>query len=90
MNPTDFFTRLLAGITYTGVAPRSFYGQQTAGSKAHFNGMPVDFVAAVIAATAAAGRAGLGTYHVVNPHYNDGISLDTVVDWVQSAGHPVG
>ena len=89
MNPTDFFTRLLCGIAYTGVAPRSFYGEAPGGS-AHFNGMPVDFVAAVIAAAAAAERAKIGTYHVVNPHYDDAISLDTVADWVQSAGYPVG
>lgn len=89
MNPTDFFTRLLCGICYTGIAPRSFYAQPDGGA-AHFNGMPVDFVAAVIAAATAAERASFGTYHVINPHYNDGTSLDTIVDWVQSAGYPVG
>lgn len=45
--------------------------------------------AGVIAATTAAERSGFDTYHVVNPHWNDGISLDRIVDWVESAGYPV-
>ena len=28
------------------------------------------------------------TYHVVNPH-NDGISLDTFIDWMVGAGRPI-
>ena len=38
MNPTDYFTRLLAGLCYTGVRPASFYTDPS-GPAAHFDGM---------------------------------------------------
>lgn len=88
INTTDFFTRLLCGILYTGIAPRTFYTAPY--GEEHFDGMPIDFVSGVIAATASAERGGFGTYHVVNPHWHDGVSLDRIVDWVQSAGYKVG
>lgn len=43
INPTDFFTRLLCGIAYTGIAPESFYTLPH-GPEEHFDGMPIDFV----------------------------------------------
>ncbi|BDA50881.1 Carboxylic acid reductase [Coccomyxa sp. Obi] len=88
INPTDFFTRLLCGIAYTGIAPESFYTLPH-GPEEHFDGMPIDFVSGVIAATTANERTGFDTYHVVNPHWTDGVSLDRIVDWVESAGYPV-
>lgn len=86
VNAGDFLTRLLAGIVQTGVAPRSFYAE---GGAHHFDGLPVDVVAGSIAAIAADPRGGLATYHVTNPHWDDGISLDTMVDWIRSAGYPI-
>ncbi len=38
INRTDFFTRLLAGISYTGLAPASFY-KDPSGPDRHFDGM---------------------------------------------------
>ena len=38
INPTDFFTRLLAGVEFTGLAPASFY-QDPNGPDRHFDGM---------------------------------------------------
>ena len=38
INTTDFFTRLLAGITFTGLAPASFY-KDPSGPDRHFDGM---------------------------------------------------
>ena len=38
INQTDFFTRLLAGICYTGLAPASFY-RDPSGPDRHFDGM---------------------------------------------------
>jgi fatty acid CoA ligase FadD9 len=38
INPTDFFTRLLAGLCYTGLAPGSFYADPSSDA-AHFDGM---------------------------------------------------
>ncbi len=87
VNSGDFLTRILHGVAVTGLAPRSFYAP---GVKApHFDGLPVDFVARAIASIAAAPLAGYATYHVVNAHRDDGVSLDTLVSWVHSAGYPV-
>lgn len=87
VNVSDFLTRLLLGVVLTGLAPRSFYAGDA--GRAHFDGLPVDFVAGSIAAIASTPRAGLATYHVVNAHWSDGVSLDRFVDWVVSAGYPV-
>ncbi len=38
INPTDFFTRLLAGVVYTRLAPASFY-KDPSGPDRHFDGM---------------------------------------------------
>ena len=89
INTTDFFTRLLCGIAYTGLAPESFYTPAN-GTRPHFDGTPVDVVSGVITATLAYERLGFATYHVVNPHYTDGISLDTIAAWLASAGVKVG
>jgi fatty acid CoA ligase FadD9 len=92
INVPDWFTRLLHGVVHTGVAPRSF----SPGSRPpHVDGLPVDVVARSIAAIAldlrfsAEEARGVATYHVVNPYRDDGISLDAVMDWVQTAGYPV-
>ncbi|AUX39065.1 oxidoreductase [Sorangium cellulosum] len=86
VNTSDFLTRLLAGIVYTAVAPRSFYAGEGAH---HFDGLPVDFVAGSIAAVVTDLRAGFATYHVTNPHWEDAVSLDTMVDWIRTAGYEV-
>ncbi|MGW1738139.1 carboxylic acid reductase [Nocardia sp. NPDC001965] len=86
-NSADMFTRLLRSLAVTGLAPRSFYSGDTGDAVAHYDGLPVDFVAAAIAGLG--GRAaGFTTYHVVNSN-DDGISLDTVVDWLIEAGCPI-
>ena len=138
INQTDFFTRLLAGISYTGLAPASFY-KDPAGPDRHFDGMwasrfidtaslrcmhsmqsqvalalrcvaalhgcsqaiarmrscmtcgaggferPVEFVAGGIAGVLSHHRSGIGAYHVVNPHWGDGVSLDAIIGWVAEA-----
>lgn len=83
VNPTDFFTRMVSGIVKTGLAPRSFYGDS---GPQNFDGMPVDFVAGSISAIATEQRSGWHTYHVANPDKVNGASLDSVVDWLASAG----
>ena len=85
LNRTDFFPRFLFGIASTGLAPGSFYGLPH-GPDEHFDGTPVDVAAAAIVGLASNERAGFDTYHVVNDHWHDGISLDRVVDWISSAG----
>lgn len=88
INVPDWFTRLLCGIVYTGIAPRSFYaGERGTG---HLDGLPVDVVARSIVAIGLDRPSGeLANFHVVNPHVDDSVSLDVVVDWVRSAGFPV-
>ncbi|EEF25912.1 conserved hypothetical protein [Ricinus communis] len=86
LNKPDMFTRWLTSVIVTGLAPKSFYRSDA--DKAHYDGLPVDFTAEAISTLAAQSFDGYRTYHVVNPH-EDGISLDTFVDWAIAAGHRV-
>jgi fatty acid CoA ligase FadD9 len=86
INLPDLMTRLLASVVRTGLAPCSFYARPRT---AHLDALPVDFVAAALAALSSAGGQGHRTFQVSNGHWDDGVSLDTVMDWVQSAGHPL-
>ncbi|RDH78585.1 NAD-dependent epimerase/dehydratase family protein [Mycolicibacterium moriokaense] len=85
LNAPDIFTRLLFSLVATGIAPRSFYRDGNA--RPHYEGLPVDFLAEVIAGLGSNGR-GFATYNTTNPH-DDGVSLDTFVDWIVEAGHPI-
>ncbi|MGA2080219.1 MAG: thioester reductase domain-containing protein [Holophaga sp.] len=87
-NVPDLLTRLLASVIHTGLAPRSFYAGDR-GRRAHFDGLPVDFIASAMAALSSAHQEGHATYQVSSAHRDDGVSLDTLVDWVQSAGYRV-
>ncbi len=90
VNVPDIFVRLLISLVTTASAPTSFYDTDSdrRRPRAHYDGLPVDFIAEAVVAAAAADDAGLRTYHVINPH-DDGISLDTIVDWIESAGYPI-
>nr|WP_051026876.1 carboxylic acid reductase [Nocardia higoensis] len=89
LNIPDVFTRLLLSILATGVAPVSFYADTVEGRRprAHYDGLPADFTATAITELGAR-TEGFRTYNVLNPH-DDGISLDTFVDWLVDAGHPI-
>jgi fatty acid CoA ligase FadD9 len=87
VNTDDLLTRLFQSLVLTGVAPSSFYAETA--TRHHFDGLPVDVVASDIAAVALATSAGYATYHTVDGHFGDGISLDTFVDWIQGAGYPL-
>ena len=80
------FTRLLASLVYTGLAPQSFY-RDPSGRNRHYDGMPVEFVAEAVAGIASTQRRGIDLYHVVNPHWDDNVSLDSFLDWLQNAGY---
>jgi len=86
INVPDMFTRWLSSIVITGLAPRSFYAGGA--GRPHYDGLPVDFTAEAIATLGANAHSGYRTYHVVNPH-EDGISMDSFIDWVIEAGHPI-
>ncbi|SOB81244.1 carboxylic acid reductase [Streptomyces sp. 1331.2] len=89
VNVTDTFTRLVLSLIATGIAPQSFYRATDPEQpvRAHYDGLPADFVAAAVTALGG-GEAGHRTYNAVNPH-DDGVSLDTVVDWLIAAGTPI-
>ncbi|MGW0324217.1 carboxylic acid reductase [Nocardia sp. NPDC003183] len=86
LNVPDVFTRLLLSVLVTGLAPMSFYRTDSAGQRqrAHYDGLPADFVATAVTALGAAATSGYRTYDVLNPH-DDGISLDVFVDWLIDA-----
>lgn len=90
LNVPDVFTRLLLSVLVTGLAPSSFYRTDAHGRRrrAHYDGLPADFVAAAVAELGATATTGYRTYDVVNPH-DDGISLDTFVDWLIERGHRI-
>jgi glycopeptidolipid biosynthesis protein len=90
LNVADNFTRMMLSLLATGTAPASFYQLDADGNRqrAHFDGLPVEFVAEAIAALGAEVVDGFETYHVMNPH-DDGIGLDEYVDWLIEAGHPI-
>nr|WP_308205452.1 thioester reductase domain-containing protein [Mycobacterium montefiorense] len=89
-NVTDIVTRMILSLVSTGVAPGSFYQLDENGNRqrAHFDGLPVEFVAEAIATLGAQVVDGFETYHVMNPH-DDGIGIDTYVDWLIDAGYPI-
>jgi thioester reductase-like protein len=90
LNVSDLVTRMVLSVVATGVAPGSFYELDADGNRqrAHFDGLPVEFVAEAIAALGAQVLDGFETYHVMNPH-DDGIGVDEYVDWLIEAGYPI-
>lgn len=89
LNVPDAFTRLVFSLLATGIAPRSFYETHTGNRpRAHYSGLPVDFVAEAVTTLGAQGTDGFRSFDVMSPH-DDGISLDTFVDWLGDAGHPI-
>ena len=94
LNTPDMFTRMILSLVATGIAPSSFYELDPEGrrQRSHYDGLPVEFIAEAIStigahATPDSERA-FATYHVMNP-YDDGIGLDTFVDWLIDAGYPI-
>ncbi len=90
LNVPDAFTRLVVSLLATGIAPWSFYAADAnePRPRAHYDGLPVDFIAEAITTIGTATTQGYHSYDVMNPH-DDGISLDTFVDWLIEAGHPI-
>jgi fatty acid CoA ligase FadD9 len=90
LNLPDMFTRMMLSLVATGVAPYSFYelGADGKRQRAHYDGLPVEFIAEAISTLGVNVREGFETYHVMNP-YDDGIGMDEFVDWLVEAGHPI-
>jgi fatty acid CoA ligase FadD9 len=91
LNVPDMFTRLLFSLAATGIAPSSFYEPEPDGGPArvHFDGTPVDFLAAALRQIGASPYQGFRTFNTISAHLDDGISLDTITDWIASAGYPI-
>jgi fatty acid CoA ligase FadD9 len=90
LNVPDIFTRLMLSLVATGIAPYSFYELDKEGrrQRAHYDGLPVDFIAEAVAALGGQPETGYETFHVLNP-YDDGVGLDEYVDWLNDAGYPI-
>ncbi|MCH9735624.1 MAG: thioester reductase domain-containing protein, partial [Actinomycetia bacterium] len=90
LNVPDMFTRMMFSLVATGIAPGSFYCLDSDGNRqrAHYDGLPVEFIAEAVATLGARTVDGFETYHVMNPH-DDGIGLDEFVDWLIDAGYAV-
>jgi fatty acid CoA ligase FadD9 len=90
VNLPDVFTRLIWSVLTTGLAPDSFVRRGPDGERqrSHYDGLPADFTAAAIDEIGAAVTEGHRTFNVVNPH-DDGVSLDTFVDWLREDGHDI-
>ncbi|WP_116645782.1 carboxylic acid reductase [Mycobacterium kubicae] len=90
LNVPDMFTRLMLSVVATGLAPRSFYQLDASGNpqRAHYDGLPADFTAEAITTLGGHCTEGYHTYNVLNTH-DDGVSLDTFVDWLVASGHHI-
>jgi fatty acid CoA ligase FadD9 len=90
LNVPDAFTRLITSLLATGLAPASFYETDAAGNRqrAHYDGLPVDFVAEAIATLGEQTSEGFHSFDVMNP-YDDGVSLDVFVDWLIDGGQTI-
>lgn len=86
LNVPDMFTRWVFSIAKTGLAPHSFYAGDA--MRANYEGLPVDFIARAVVEIGENRRQGLHSFHVLNPH-DDGVSLDSFVEWIAQAGVPV-
>ena len=84
------FTRLMLSLVATGIAPGSFYELDPNGNRqrAHYDGLPVEFIAEAIATLGAQADTGFEIFHAMNPH-DDRIGLDEYVDWLIDAGYPI-
>ncbi|MEC4764846.1 carboxylic acid reductase [Mycobacterium sherrisii] len=83
LNVSDMFTRMMLSLAATGIAPGSFYELDSDGRRprAHYDGLPVEFIAEAISTLGAQTAEGFRTFHVMNP-YDDGIGMDEFVDWL--------
>jgi fatty acid CoA ligase FadD9 len=90
LNLPDMFTRMMLSLVATGIAPQSFYELDTDGNRqrAHYDGLPVEFIADAISTLGSRVEQGFETYHVMNP-YDDGIGMDEFVDWLVEAGYAI-
>ncbi|MGV0742475.1 carboxylic acid reductase [Mycolicibacterium sp. XJ870] len=90
LNLPDMFTRMMLSLVAGGIAPGSFYELDADGNRqrAHYDGLPVEFIAEAVSTLGAHSVEDFETYHVMNP-YDDGIGMDEFVDWLTDAGYAI-
>lgn len=90
LNPADMLSRLILSLITTGLAPRSFYasGATDVQPRPHYGGLPVDFIARAVTTIGGGVTDGFRSFNVRNPH-DDGVSLDSFVDWLIDTGHRI-
>jgi fatty acid CoA ligase FadD9 len=90
LNVPDMFTRMMFSLVATGIAPKSFYELDAQGQRqaAHYDGLPVEFIAEAVSTLGVREAGEFATYHVMNPHA-DGIGMDEYVDWLIEAGYSI-
>jgi len=90
LNVSDFFTRLVCGLVYSGIAPPSFYDPKSP-CRPVFNGLAVDFVAKSIVGLGVLPQdeGTIQAFHVIEADYKNGQNLDNVVDSIKSAGYAI-
>ncbi|HEY5937967.1 MAG TPA: thioester reductase domain-containing protein [Kofleriaceae bacterium] len=84
LNWADTTNRLLYSVLATRLAPQSFYAPGDA--TARYDLLPLGTVARSIAASACTEPTGLATYHASCGHAGPALSLDHLIDWIESAG----
>ena len=91
INVSDTFTRLLLSVALTGQAPFSFYKLDGSGKrqKAHYEGLAGDVVAAAVIAVSRLDHNELCNFNVSNFNMDDGCSLDTFIDAIESYGYDI-
>ena len=91
INVSDTFTRLLVSVVLTGQAPKSFYQLDGQGNrqKAHYEGLAGDVVAAAVVAVSRLNHSELKNFNISNFKLDDGCSLDSFVDAIESYGYDI-
>ncbi len=87
LNVPDMFTRMIYSLAVTGVAPATFYAEDLSNGRpvSRYEGIAVDFLADSITAIGLNNKSGFHAYNLANPR-DDGVSLDSFVDWMIEAG----
>jgi fatty acid CoA ligase FadD9 len=87
LNVPDMFTRLLFSLIATGIAPSTFYAHDLSAGRprGRYEGLTVDFLAEALTVIGDRDMRGFHSYNLGSTR-DDGVSLDSFVDWLIDAG----
>ena len=96
INVQDFISRLIAGVIWTGMRPKTLYASSSDehgvqahahSGRPHLDGLPAEQAAAGIVTSLVHHRAeGVRVFHCVNP-LDDGVSIDSLLDCAAEMGY---